>query len=105
MNQITKDAVHAFMEGEYFSRTNTEVICTPVSVSLYLHNNPIARRFKDGSVIISTAGFFSHTTRARLNAIPGVSIVQRDYRWYLNGVEWDGDWIKTKELNFNWRNL
>ena len=37
MRQITKDAIHAFMEGEYFSRSNTEVFCTPTSVSLYLH--------------------------------------------------------------------
>ena len=95
MRQITKDAIHAFMEGEYFSRSNTEVFCTPTSVSLYLHKNPIARRFKDGSIIISNAGWFSNTTKERLNGIPEVSIVQRNYRWFLNDVEWDGDWIKV----------
>lgn len=94
MRQITKDAIHAFMEGEYFLRSNTEVICTPMSVSLYLHKHPIARRFKDGSIIISNAGWFSNTTKERLNGIPGVSIVQRNYCWFLNDVEWDGDWIK-----------
>ena len=93
MRQITKDAIHAFMEGEYFSRSNTEVFCTPTSVSLYLNKNPIARRFRDGSIIIS-AGWFSNTTKERLNGIPGVSIVQRNYRWFLNDVEWDGDWTK-----------
>lgn len=103
MRQITKDAIHAFMEGENFSRSNTEVLCTPISVSLYLNKNPIARRFKDGSIIISAAGWLSHTTRARLNGIPGVSIVQRNYRWFLNDVEWDGDWIELKKSN--WRNL
>ena len=96
--KITTDAVHAFMNGENFSRDNTQVrleaeVCS--LVHLYLHGNLIAKRFKEGDktiLMVSNAGWQSNTTKERLNGLPGVSVCQRKGVWYLNGVEWDGSW-------------
>jgi hypothetical protein len=53
-----------------------------------LHGNRIAVR-QDGKLWVSLSGWPTVTTRARLNAIPGVSIIQRDWVQYLNGMEMD----------------
>ena len=45
---------------------------------------------ENGKVYITNAGWFSDTTKERLNGIQGVSIHQKDYVWYLNGKEWNG---------------
>lgn len=88
MRKITEDAVNAFMSGNKFSRSNTKVI----HFTLYLHGNLIAK--KDGvGLKITNAGWFTATTKERLNGLPNVNIVQRKGVWYLNGKEWDGSWI------------
>lgn len=96
MRKITKDAVRAFLRFEKFKRDNTKVVVTKSGCAgLYLHNNLIAAHSPDnpGKIQISNAGWPSNTTKERLNGLPNVSIVQKNYVWYLNGVEWDGDWV------------
>lgn len=99
MRKITRDAINAFISGQKFSRDNTTVKVEPVSFSLvhlFLHGNLIAKRYlKEGEnvLMISNAGWFSNTTKERLNGIPGVSISQRKGVWYLNNKEWNGCWI------------
>jgi hypothetical protein len=44
-------------------------------------------------VTISNAGWFSKTTKERLNGLYGVSISQKAGEWYLNGIKWGGHWI------------
>lgn len=88
MRKITQKIVTAFMRGESAKLGNTETNGN----ALYLHGHRIA--YKDGSKIyISTCGWSTNTTKERLNAIPGVSIVQKAGIWYLNGQEWDGNEI------------
>lgn len=58
-----------------------------------LHGNLIARRGANGMIQVSNAGWFSNTTKERLNGIPGVSVCQRKGVWYLNGKEWNGEWV------------
>lgn len=41
------------------------------------------------------AGYATVTTKERLNALEGVGIQQKKGKWYLNGVEWNGEWIKV----------
>lgn len=95
--KITTDAIKAFMAGEKFNRDNTQVFVGETRTSsLHLYGNLIARRFYDGQLCITNAGWFSNTTKERLNGIPGVSICQKKGVWYLNGVEWDGSWIEVK---------
>ncbi|ANA49155.1 hypothetical protein PMW_30 [Pseudomonas phage phiPMW] len=95
--KITTDAINAFMAGEKFNRDNTMVSVGPNTgaCGLHLHGNLIATRERGlGEIEISNAGFFTNTTKERLNGIPGVSICQRKGVWYLNGNEWDGSWTK-----------
>ena len=75
---------------------------------LYYHGNKIAEWRKDG-LYISNGGYTTYskngteipgskTTKDKLNALPGVSINQHQCKWFLNGKEWNGEWIKIKGL-------
>ena len=85
MRKVTKQIVDAFLRGETKRISNSYTNGN----ELYLHGNCIARKHPNG-LIISDGGWQSNTTKERLNAIPGVSIHQKNFRWYLNGEYWDG---------------
>ena len=51
----------------------------------------MARHGKNG-LEITDAGLPTVTTKDRLNALPGVSINQKNGKWFLNGKLWDGKW-------------
>lgn len=99
--KITAAAVEAFMSGRPFNRDNTSVEKDGHSLVLCLYGHKIARRedFQSmgiaAKLYITNAGYQTRTTQDRLNALPGVSIVQRKGQWFLNGVEWDGSWIEV----------
>jgi len=104
MRKITKQATMAFLSNEKFKQGNTRVVVLRedgLSAShLLLHDNPIAiMYFKNGRATelhIRNAGWFSNTTKERLNALPGVNIYQKDWQWYLNGEQWNGQSTKDK---------
>ena len=86
------------MSAEKFKKGNMQVeVLANVSV-LKLHNNPIAYKYNDpqGTISIQTCGWFSNTTKERLNAIPKVRIKQKDGVWYLNDEQWNGELIDLK---------
>jgi len=93
MRKITREAVAAFMGGYDFRSSNTEVLVSEDTgaVTLFLHGNAIARRDSNG-LRVSNGGWSSNTTKERLNGIPGVSVAQRNFEWFLNGRPWDGSW-------------
>jgi hypothetical protein len=62
--------------------------------AIYLHGNKIAE-WRETGVYITNCGWFTNTTKDRLNALRGVSIKQIKGAWYLNGKEWNGEWIKV----------
>jgi hypothetical protein len=99
MRQITADAVQAFNNNRNFKRGNTQVVYKESpngqlkETRLLLHGNLIATKI-NGVLEISNAGWESNTTKERLNALPGVSIHQKNWQWYLNDKEWDGNWTK-----------
>lgn len=95
MRKVTQDAVNAFMQHKNFKRGNTTVSIWKGVAELYLHNNLIAEHHPDGRILISNAGWPTVTTKERLNAIPHVSIYQRNFQWYLNGHAWNGNWIEV----------
>ena len=92
MRQITKDSISAFMNAQTFKRQNMRVEVLQNVTILYLHNNSIAYRYNDPqrTLTITNCGWFTPTTKERLNALPNVSIYQKAFKWYLNGKEWDG---------------
>lgn len=99
MRKITKNAINAFMNatpntGSYMEN-NTLVSARDNDVYMYLLGNIIAiRNFETGIISVSNAGWFSNTTKERLNGLPNVSIQQKKGKWYLNGKEWDGKLIE-----------
>jgi hypothetical protein len=95
MRKITAQAVQAFENANPFKSSNTQVEVTPNCTILKLFGNPIAYRYNDPerTLSITNCGWFSDTTRERLNGIEGVSVSQSAGKWYLNGVEWDGKLI------------
>jgi len=101
MRTITKESINAFMNAEKFNRQNMRVEVLPNVTILYLHDNAIAYRYNDPerTLSITNCGWFSNTTKERLNALPNVSIYQKNYIWYLNGQEWDGTKIDINQIN------
>lgn len=93
--KITVEAVNAFMSARQFFKDNTTVTIEDEIVKLRLHGNLIAcREVGSNTIEVSNAGWFSTTTKERLNGLPGVSVCQRKGVWYLNGEEWNGEWKK-----------
>jgi hypothetical protein len=98
MRKITQQAVNAFLNETPISIDNTRVSHRSGITILTLHGNEIARKNWNGKneIEISNAGWFSNTTKERLNGLPSVSIQQKKGQWYLNGQKWDGKWTKVK---------
>ena len=101
MRQITQQSVNAFLNAQKFNRQNMEVEVLPNVTILYLHNNAIAYRYNDPqrTLTIQNCGWFTPTTKERLNALPNVNIVQKSFKWYLNGKEWNGKKIDINQKN------
>jgi hypothetical protein len=93
MRQVTRKITAAFYRGDTLRIGNTRTN----GRSIWLHDNKIVDDREDG-IYISNAGWKSNTTKERLNAISDVNIVQRNFVWYLNGHEWNGEWTKVR----NW---
>ena len=95
MRTITKESITAFMNAERFKKANMIVEVLPNVTLLKLHNNTIAYRYNapQRTLTISNCGWFTPTTKERLNALPNVNIYQKAFKWYLNGKEWDGSKI------------
>jgi hypothetical protein len=98
MRKITKEAVSAFLERKPFRKSNMSVEEIGGEWRLKLHGNSIANIDEIGVLSISNAGWASNTTKERLNGIPGVRIHQKNWTWYLNGVEWDGTWKRISVI-------
>lgn len=98
MRKITEQSVNAFMNAKKFSKQNMVVEVLPNVTILKLHNNAIAYRYNnpEKTLSITNCGWFSNTTKERLNALPNVNIYQKNWNWYLNGKEWNGELIDIK---------
>ena len=92
MRQITKESINAFNWGFTFSKSNMNVKVFNDVVKLQYHGNTIAIKNRiTNKITITNCGWFSNTTKERLNALEGVNIQQRNFVWYLNGNEWNGE--------------
>ena len=98
MRKITEESINAFMNAERFEKANMSVEVLPNVTLLKLHNNTIAYRYNDPqrTLSITNCGWFSDTTKERLNGLPNVDIIQKNFVWYLNGKEWNG---KKTDIN------
>lgn len=89
MRQITSIAADHFHTGIKWKRDNTEVTVEGEVVKLWLHGNCIAQK-TPLTYTITNCGWFTNTTKERLNGLNRVSIVQKKGKWFLNNKEWDG---------------
>jgi len=110
MRKITQEAVNAMVFDKEFKKGNTKVwhYNDPSErfVSfMSLHGHIIAKMTDMGSLYITNAGYFTNVTKERLNGFKdlsagqNVNIVQKEGKWYLNGVQWDGEWISVITCN------
>ena len=116
MRQITKQAVNKFNNNQNFTKDNTQVwygrvgtinngkcSLTPIT-KLFLHDNLIAYK-KYSSLVISNCGWFSNTTKERLNglldSIGFNGIYQKNFEWFLADKKWNGNPVKILKNN-NW---
>lgn len=96
MRKITKESAEAFYRRGDFKSGNTEVKTTfgdTVITELRLFGNTIAK-YENSIISITDAGWNTTTTRERLNGLDGVSINQSKGQLYLNGNQWNGEWIE-----------
>jgi hypothetical protein len=92
MRQITKQSINAFNNSFTFSKSNMLVRIFNDVVKLQYHGNTIAIKNRiTNKISITNCGWFSNTTKERLNALEGVNIQQKNFVWYLNGNEWNGE--------------
>ncbi len=102
MRKITEQSVKAFFNAERYNKNNTRIkVLDNVTVFL-LHENPIAFRYNDPNrtLSISNCGWFSNTTKERLNGILShighAGIYQKNFSWFLDGEKWNGDLTDIK---------
>jgi hypothetical protein len=102
MRKITKESVKAFFNAERYFKNNTRTEVLPNVTILYLHNNPIAYRYNDPkkTLSIQNCGWFSNTTKERLNGILDYigkpRIYQKNFSWFLDGEKWNGKYTDIK---------
>ena len=97
MRQITEQSVKAFYNKGTLNKQNMNVFFDRYDYKsrMLLHNNCIATYDHQENILtINNCGWFTPTTKERLNALEGVSIQQKDFVWFLNGEEWNGSSIK-----------
>ena len=98
MRKITKEAVDKFLSKTPFRKSNMSVEEIGGVYKLKLHGNTIATIDELGVLSVSNAGWATNTTKERLNGIPGVRVHQKNWNWFLNGVEWDGSWKRISVI-------
>ena len=96
MRKITNEAVSAFLDRKPFKKSNMKVQLDFGGVwKLKLHGNTIATIDEINMLSVSNAGWASNTTKERLNGLPNVRVQQKNWNWFLNGVEWNGEWTRV----------
>ena len=93
MRQITEQSVKAFYNKGTLNKQNMNVFFDRYDYKsrMLLHNNCIATYDHQENILtINNCGWFTPTTKERLNALEGVNIQQKNFVWFLNGEEWNG---------------
>ena len=95
MRKITEQSIKAFLNATPFNSANMQIKVLPNVTTLALHGNIIAYKYNDPekTLSITNCGWFSNTTKERLNGLPNVRISQTKGVWYLNGKIWKGELI------------
>lgn len=88
MLKETYETVKAMLHGKPQKRIagNTTIIDRGSSVALQYHWTDVVTWNENGTIILSSGGYGTLTTKERLNhALNGIArIVQKDYAWYVD---------------------
>ena len=91
MKVIEKKMLRAIANGKNFTLANTEVEFSKLvngNFTVYLFGNRIANgNIRTKKVNIYNCGFFTNTTKSRLNALITTQIRQKQFRWYVGECE------------------
>lgn len=98
MRAITHKIIQSFIEGK------SKIIGNTITDgrSVFLHNKEIIKK-ANGQVWITTANWNTATTKERLRGL-GPNIVRvgtSKGKLFLNGREWNGDWIEVANIRFD----
>ncbi len=91
MRKIEQQMQNAIRNGKNWGSGNTTVSVDQEGyTSVRLHGHRIAEIEPNGDMILSSCGWSTVTTKSRLNAIldvflDGMSIIQKDFTWYIAG--------------------
>jgi hypothetical protein len=83
-----RPVIEAFKEKKVKKLSNTE----STGKELVLFGNTIAE-WRNNDIWITSANWKTATTKDRLQIL-GAKLKQKQNVWYLNDVEWNGDWIQ-----------
>ena len=93
MRQIETQMNEAIRNGHAWSKDNTCITYDPtnnMSAEVFLHGNHIATVTDDALTLYSGGGWFTNTTKSRLNALisgfsggGGSNIFQKNFNWYV----------------------
>ena len=103
--KISNEACEALMNCRTYRKSNTRVfrdvdsedeVCWAMTlfgnnIATYVLHKDRYGKLSGGHLYICDGGYKSVTTKERLNALPNVSIYQKNYQWYLNDKKWDGN--------------
>ena len=87
-----RPVIEAFKEQKAKKLSNTE----STGKQLLLFGNCIAK-WSLNKIWITSAGWKTVTTRDRLQIL-GANLHVKKGIWYLNDVEWNGDWIQIDDI-------
>ena len=87
-----RPVIEAFKEQKAKKLSNTE----STGKQLLLFGNTIAK-WTNNNIWITNAGWKTVTTRDRLQLL-GAKLKVKKGIWYLNDVEWDGNWIQIDNV-------
>jgi hypothetical protein len=79
MRKVTQQIRDAWLAGKARTIGNTRTD----GASVWLHDNEIIRRGKDGEVCFTNAGWPSMTTHERLSGILGIGFHRKDWETYM----------------------
>ena len=92
MRKIEQTMNQMIRNGIAWSSGNTCITYDPtnnMSAEVFLHGNHIATVSDDGLTLYSGGGYFTNTTKSRLNALiqefcfKGSNVFQKNWNWYV----------------------
>lgn len=90
MRKIEERMLKAFKKKRNWRERNTQVIVTPIGVTVWLYHHCIAKTNINNEVKYSFGGYNSATTRSRLRAL-GCNVSVKKGFPYRDGKVWFGD--------------